>query len=195
MRFDVIIGNPPYQLSDGGSGTGISAKPLYHLFVQQAKKLCPSYLLMIIPSRWFAGGKGLEDFRIEMLKDKHIEVLVDYPKSRDCFPGVDIAGGVCYFKWNKSYNGDCTIISRIGELEDSLIRKLDEFPIFIRSNKGLSIIRKIKAGGEKSISNVVFSRNPFGFVSSERGKKEPFTNAIILLSSAGKGYVKLDDVK
>lgn len=195
MKFDVIISNPPYQLSDGGSGNGISAKPIYHLFIEQAEKLNPKYLIMIIPSRWFAGGKGLDKFRDKMLNSNHIQTLVDFPKSRECFSGVDIAGGVCYFLWARDKTNICKIITKINGNETTSIRALNEFNIFIRDNIGLKIINKIRILNEKTMNFVVLSRNPFGLVSSYRGENKTFNNAITLISSAGKGYINRNEIK
>lgn len=188
MKFDVIIGNPPYQLSDGGQAA--SAKPLYHLFVQQAMKLNPRYLSMIIPSRWYAGGKGLDDFRKTMLGTTQLRKLVDYANSADCFPGVNIAGGICYFLWDKSYNGDCEITNMVGDTNVSTIsRSLQEFPVFVRNNVAVSILRHIKRMKERPLSLEVKSRNSFGVCSYERGLDKPIdADDVALLSSAGKGF-------
>ena len=196
-RFDVIISNPPYQLNDGGSGTGISAKPIYHLFVEQAKKLKPNYITMIIPSRWFAGGKGLNEFRESMLHDKHIKHIVDFMSSKDCFPGVNIAGGVHYFLWNRNYMGPCTISNCVANSETvSSQRALDEFDVFIRDNRAIPIIHKFLSSKDKALSQNTYTRNPFGFVSKERGAGQPIPGCenVKLISSGGVGYVKRVDI-
>jgi site-specific DNA-methyltransferase (adenine-specific) len=171
MKFDVIIGNPPYQLSDGGFGR--SASPIYHRFVQQAKKLNPRYLTMIIPARWFAGGKGLDDFRAEMLHDKRIRKLVDFENSSEVFPGVDIAGGICYFLWNRDESGLCEVTNyHKGEVIVSE-RPLDEFPVLIRHSRAVPIIRKVlanKDNGGRRLSEVVSSRKPFGLPTNYQPK-------------------------
>lgn len=198
MKFDVIISNVPYQLNDGGSGTGISAKPIYHLFVQQAKKLNPRYMTMIIPSRWFAGGKGLDKFREEMLNDDRITKIYDYMSSKDCFPGVNIAGGVNYFLWERDARRPCEIHNCSNEQEEIVsVRALNEFPVFIRDNRAINIIHKFLESKDASLSDHTFTRNPFGFVSKERGNNEPIRGAdnIKLISSGGVGYVRRSDIK
>jgi len=164
MQFDVIIGNPPYQLNDGGYG--MSAAPIYHKFMEQAKKLEPRYLTMVIPSRWYAGGKGLDDFRREMLSDRRIRKLVDFENSSELFPGVDIAGGICYFLWSRDNLGECEVVntqqSRCNFVSN---RYLDEFPVLIRDGRAVPIIRKIITINEnngKVLSSVVSPRKPFG---------------------------------
>ncbi len=163
MQFDVIVGNPPYQLSDAGHGR--SASPIYYKFIEQAKKLNPRYMTMIIPARWFAGGKGLDDFRSSMLNDKRIRKLVDYENSNDIFPGVDVAGGICYFLWDRDNPGLCEVTNFINGKQEKSERALNEFPIFIRHSKAIPIIRKViakKENGGKNLSTMVSSRKPFG---------------------------------
>lgn len=160
MKFDVIIGNPPYQLDDGGFNK--SASPLYNKFVEQAKKLKPRYLSMIIPSRWFGGGKGLEDFRKGMLNDNHIRVLVDFENASECFPGVDIAGGVCYFLWDRDNEGLCDAINIRNEREYRSLRSLNEFDTYIRHNESVDIIHKVNSQKEGKMSSMVSSSKPFG---------------------------------
>lgn len=163
MKFDVIIGNPPYQLSDAGHSR--SASPIYHHFIEQAKKLNPRYLTMIVPARWFAGGKGLDDFRFDMLNDKSIRKLVDFENSNDVFPGVDVAGGICYFLWDRDNPGSCEVTNFINGTEEKSERILNEFPIFIRHSKAIPIIKKVlskKENGSKMLSEVVAPSKPFG---------------------------------
>lgn len=192
MKFKAIVGNPPYQVMDGGTQTG--ALPVYHHFVNLAKKVNPKYISMIMPSRWFAGGRGLDDFRSEMLNDSRLSTLVDYPKARDCFPTVDIAGGLCYFLWDELHKGDCTIISSIKGDRTISKRALNEFDIFIRDNIGMGIISKVRSLHEDTVINRILKVSPFGIRSFVRGNDLKSDNQISLKSSAGIGYIDRDVV-
>ena len=196
MKFDVIIGNPPYQLSDGGNGA--SASPLYHRFVLQAMKLKPKYLTMIIPARWYAGGKGLDDFRNIMLEQNKVERLVDIPNSSDCFPGVNIAGGICYFLWNSTYTGRCKVENLIsGNVISQKTRALNEFCYFVRSNTALDIIRKVDAT-KNNMTDTVFQRNYFGIPTTISDDKGYSARTVCVLTSRGSINIsekKLYDTK
>lgn len=161
VKFDVIIGNPPYQMSDGG-GNGSSAVPIYQHFIEKAKSLNPRFVCMIVPAKWQSGGKGLDSFRDSMLNDSRIREMITYSDSRDCFNGVDIAGGVSYFLWERDYRGLCqTILYENGErLSDE--RVLDEFPVFVASPRAVRIIRNVKKRVNSFYDGIVRSRNPFG---------------------------------
>jgi len=196
MKFDVIIGNPPYQLSDGGHGT--SAAPIYHKFVQQAKKLKPKYLSMIIPARWYIGGKGLDDFRKEMLNDKQIRKLIDFENSQDAFPSVDVAGGICYFLWCYNNEGKCETINYYENEKVNLLRYLNEFSILIRNGKAVPIIRKIisyesKKGNNCYLSSIVSSRKPFGLPTNYKPKSEGIPCWFI--QKIGCKYANIKDIK
>ena len=194
MHFDVIIGNPPYQMEDGG-GMG-SAMPIYQMFVEAAKKLSPRHLVMIIPSRWFAGGRGLDDFRNSMLHDDRIIQLVDFPVSSECFPGVEIKGGVCYFHIDDKYNGDCFVKTVRGGVASEMKRPLleKEGNTFIRFNEAIPILRKVRKLGEATIERFVSSQKPFGMRTYETGKKDVFSGAVKLYANKTIGYVKKDAV-
>ncbi len=163
MKFDVIIGNPPYQLSDGGNAA--SAIPIYHKFIIQSKKLNPRFLSMIIPSRWFTGGRGLDDFRNEMLHDDRIRVIHNYINASDCFPGVEIKGGVGYFLWDRDNRGDCKVVTQKGQIESESTRPLLEkgLEIFIRNSELISILKKVQKQEERPFSEIVSANDPFGF--------------------------------
>jgi site-specific DNA-methyltransferase (adenine-specific) len=192
MKFDVIVGNPPYQLNDGG-GTGSSASPIYHNFITQAKKMNPKYLTMIIPSRWFSGGKGLDDFRDEMLNDSRISNLVDYSDSNECFPGVDIAGGICYFLWDREHHGECSVENIHNGKSTISKRRLNEFSsTFVRDSVAISIIKKIKAKSDTFLDEIVSSRRPFGLDSKERPLKK---GDLTLIWSGGEGPYDQTKVK
>ncbi len=197
MKFDVIIGNPPYQLNVGVEQENYSI-PLYHLFVEQAKKLQPRYLTMIIPSRWFAGGRGLDEFRSEMLNDKSISKIVDFPNATDCFPGVDISGGVCYFLWDKNNKDECEVTTINGDNAPSIMKRplLEKnSDTFIRFNEAISILRKIRLKAEGTIDKIVSSQTPFGIISSFKDyKTAPFENAVKIHTVKGIGYISKDKI-
>lgn len=210
MKFDVIISNPPYQLNDGG-GMGTSALPIYNYFVEQAKKLNPRYLTMIIPSRWFSGGRGLDEFRDIMLNDRSIKIIHDFPDASDCFPGVEIKGGVCYFLRDKNYSGDCSVFSHSGnKIISEATRPLLEkgMQTFIRNNQMISILSKVREFNEKPFSTIVSANDPFGYDvrvanSYKRVKpnyeKEKFNGSVAFYYNGwrkdGIGYVARRDIK
>jgi hypothetical protein len=202
MKFDVIISNPPYQLSDGGDAaenarTRGGAIPIYHKFVEQAKKMNPRYLSMIIPSRYFTGGRGLDKFRNEMLTDTRIRTIYDFIDASECFPGVDIKGGVHYFLWERDYKGDCTIHTHANNKVTSVSTRplLEEGAgVFIRFNEAISIFRKIRKYNERSFNIIISSAKPFGLRTFFKGKDNPFPDAVKIYQNRGIGYINRNDV-
>lgn len=201
MQFDVIIGNPPYQLgSSGGDAQGSFAMPIYQKFVQVAKSLDPAHVVMVTPSRWFAGGRGLDTFRAEMLADPHIRELVDFPNATDVFPGMDISGGVSYFLWERAYNGPCNVQTfSAGVSSGSVARKLDAYNVFVRYNTGVSILQKVWPKGvdaHKSLAAKVSPTQPFGLRTSYRGAatKKGLKKPIALRSSDGESWIARADI-
>lgn len=206
MQFDVIIGNPPYQLSDGGFGT--SAAPIYQMFVEQAKALDPRYLSMIIPARWFAGGKGLDEFRESMLKDNRLRTIDDFLSASDVFPGVGLKGGVCYFLWDRDKPGDCRVTTRFKDWpESTTTRPLleDGAEVFIRFNEGLSILKKVMAvetggstdvvlPGNKKFDHLVSSRKPFGLETTFKGNTRKRTGDLLVYRNGGTGYIAREKI-
>ena len=193
MKFDVIIGNPPYQLDTAGAGR--QAKPIYQLFIQNAMRLNPKYLVMITPSRWLAGGMGLSDFRESMLKDSRITKMVDYSLSADCFPGVDIAGGVSYFLWERDEAKACEYTYIDNGISTTRARVLDEHEVFVRDNRAIDIVNKVKSKTEQTVESRMSSLGPFGLGTSERGTKKPAGSSYKLRSSAGSSFIAKDKIK
>lgn len=204
MKFDVIIGNPPYQLSDGGAQA--SASPLYNTFIEQCLKLNPRFLTMIIPARWYAGGKGLNQFRDMMLENQHIKELHDFPNTDDCFPGVNIRGGVCYFLYDKSFDATKTLSKVVTHNNDTLTSiernlKYKDLDIFIRNGNALSILNKLAVFNEVSINEIISSRKPFGlttdFIKTDKfASNKPKNNNFYYCYGKGKqvGYVATTEI-
>lgn len=170
MKFDVIVGNPPYQMqSDGGTRD----MPLYHYFIEQAKALSPKYIAMIMPSRWMAGGLGLSQFRAEMLADRRLKSLTDFPVASEVFPGVEVKGGVCYFLWDSSYEGPCSVSVVRGEnTHGPFDRDLNEYDVFVRDGRALDILKKVTEAGEPPMSAIVSARTAFGLYSNYPGHRK-----------------------
>ncbi len=203
MKFDAIVGNPPYQAGTGGGSettAATQAKPIYQLFVSQAMKLEPDYLSMIIPAKWYNGGIGLSSFRFDMLNDSHIQKLVDYSNSKELFPTVDIGGGICYFLWNQSYNDDCTVVNSLLGKKSESVRKLNQFEdFFVRYNEAISIIEKVKNKADLFVDSIASSIDTFGIPSSNKGHKDYQDGDILLLHSVGANsqgtdYIRPDEV-
>jgi site-specific DNA-methyltransferase (adenine-specific) len=206
MQFDVIIGNPPYQLDDGGYGT--SAAPIYQLFVQQAKALEPRYLSMVIPARWFAGGKGLDEFRESMLTDDRLRSIDDYLSASDVFPGVGLKGGVCYFLWDRDNRGSCRVATHFKDWPVSIASRslLEEgADVFIRFNEGLSILKKVVAvessqslsislPESKRFDRLVSSLRPFGLRTFFQGKKTASPGDVLVYQNGGTGYISRESI-
>lgn len=197
MKFDVVIGNPPYQLSSGGAQA--QATPIYNKFVEQAMKLNPRYLCMIIPSRWFTSGMGLDSFREKMLNDKHIRKMHDYLDASYCFPGVEIKGGVNYFLWDRDDVGPCEIVTHFDDEKISTMTrylKYNESDVFIRYNDAISILEKVRQFKEKSFSDIVSPISPFGLPTSFKDFKDekPNPSAIKIYALKKTGYISTENI-
>lgn len=198
MQFDVIIGNPPYQMTGGAGGSSDSS--IYHLFVEQAMRLDPRFLSMVIPSRWLAGGRGMDDFRKSMLTGGHLSHLVDYTKMSTAFPGVDFEGGVGYFLWNREYQGECAYTLFQGEEQlPTVKRKLGAHDIFVRDHIAVGILEKVLKHGEDSIAEILTNREPFKLESNFRGfHKSPGRGDIAIhytdKGRRGVGYIARGEI-
>jgi site-specific DNA-methyltransferase (adenine-specific) len=189
MKFDVIVGNPPYQL---GSAGGTRDIPIYNKFVDQAKKLNPRFLSMIIPSRWMASGLGLSEFRRTMLEDRRIRKLVDYERMDEVFPGVDFEGGVCFFLWDRDNEGDCAVTSISGEdAIGPVARNLNEYDIFVRDIRAVKILRKVLTAREASITDILSVDKEFGWTSNFNGfhKKQGPNDVALHYNQKGKRLI------
>lgn len=187
MKFSAIVGNPPYQIMDGGAKA--SALPIYQLFVESSEQLRPLAISMIMPSKWFAGGKGLDVFRENTRVDRHLEYMYDFVNAKDLFPTASIGGGICYFLWRANYEGKCTFTNVLAGHSSTKARYLDQFDVVVRYNEAINIIDTALPEGTKTIADIMLSRNPFGPSSNVRGDKIPSASQIALVTSQGTYYV------
>ncbi|MCD7805355.1 MAG: Eco57I restriction-modification methylase domain-containing protein [Oscillospiraceae bacterium] len=193
MKFDAIVGNPLYAVEAAGAGR--QATPVYNLFIEQAKDMNPKYISMITPSRWFSGGMGLDDFRSNMMEDRHLAKIYDFTNSKDCFVGISISGGVCYFLWDRDSDGDCQFTNITNNEMDVATRPLNEFKTLVRYNKAVSIIRKVQARNEQLLSDIVSPLMPFGLSTSYRGRAtKSETDSLSLYASDGVSYISESEI-
>jgi site-specific DNA-methyltransferase (adenine-specific) len=194
--FDVILGNPPYQLSTGQESA--QAVPIYHRFIQTAIDLNPKYLLMVVPTRWMVGGMGLGDFRKRTLADRRMATLFDFPNGQEVFPTVNIKGGVCYFLWDAAHDGPCRVVTvREGERVDDVSRTLDEFDVFIRSQASLEILRQVRGQDDSSIIEMISAQKPYGLPTNARSTSDTKNGVKVVAFSGGKRtdlFVKKTDI-
>ena len=198
MKFDVVIGNPPYQMKDGAGGSSDSL--IFHMFVEQAMRLEPRFLSMVIPSRWLAGGRGLDDFRTEMLGSGKLMRLTDFPASKEVFPSVQVEGGICYFLWSPEHHGDCEVTVVRGGESTVTDRKLNEFDIFVREPKSVEILRKVQRFKEQPMTEILTADTPFGLATNfsdfhETKRKNDVKLHYVKGGKRGTGYVSRDAIK
>lgn len=201
MQFDVVIGNPPYQLGQsGGEAIGSFAMPIYQRFIDAARQLEPRFIVMVTPSRWFAGGRGLEEFRKSMLADRRLRELIDFPDSREVFPGVDIAGGVSFFLWDSSWSETCRVTTHASGVAGApMARPLDQYDILVRYNEAVGILDKVlKTDGEPfvSLSKQVAPIQPFSLRTNYRGatSAQGMEGAVLLYQNGGTGFIERAEV-
>jgi site-specific DNA-methyltransferase (adenine-specific) len=206
MKFDVIIGNPPYQMGAAPGAVGEDGRtgrlrdvPIYHRFVEQAKRLEPRFLCMVTPSRWMASGLGLSEFRASMLTDRRLRTLVDYPLASEVFPGVEIKGGVSYFLWDAEYDGDAEVTIVRGDERSTRTRQLDEFDVFVRDPRAVEILHKVLSAGEPSITTILSADKEFGWTSNFAGfhVAEQENDVPLFYNRQGTrliGYINREDV-
>ena len=199
MKFNIIMGNPPYQMQDAGHGK--SAGPLYHRFVQKAKEAESDFLTFVIPARWYAGGKGLDNFRAKMLSDQKISLLADYPRSDDVFPDVTIAGGVCWFLRDRHHQGDCLVLPN-GDTKGAISRELDTHEVFVRDSQDVTILEKVQAKvrqhGWETMSSIVRPRNFYGLPAHQLPlsvtNKPRSSEDVLLITREGDRYISRNDI-
>ena len=193
MQFDVIIGNPPYQMKGGAGGSSDSS--IYHLFVEQAQKLEPKFLSMVVPSRWLAGGRGMDEFRKEMLSSRNLLKLVDFPVSSEVFPNVEVKGGICYFLWSGAHSGPCDVTVVRGGEEATSSRQLDEFDVFVRDPRAIDILHKVVNTAHRGMNTLVSNREPFKMESNFDGFHENKQKHDIALYRIVPGKRRVDWIK